>query len=438
MNLNKSTFCIVPFVQLNTRGKGDARVCCSIEGIDLGIPKDLTLDEITADTYTNETAVFNLAKDPITDLWNSKFMMDFRMKLLRGEKISNCSFCYRMEESGLGSKRQGKNKKFFDKVYPFLETYYKNNGYVDVMPQWWEIRLSTKCNLNCIMCSPNLSSMMFKEYSKWGSKMTPQMQGSLELAKMGGDEYLSESEFFKSQIIDNLKNVLYMEFRGGEVFADKHSVDFIREIANTEFAKNITLDISTNATLIDSDIVSLLNKFKGGLLRFSIDAYKEKDELIRYHTKWGHVIDSLAVSEGLASEWTMVTQTCIQTLNCIGIVDLLRYLDQYCERSNNTRFHLGFTTVRGKEWLRHELVPLEMRQQEILKVREFVLTSWLCNTSPNKDREIKAINGLITALQNKQIDDEKLKAKAKQYYDKLTELRNIDYWKAFTHLDFLR
>lgn len=438
MNINKSTFCVVPFVQLNTRGKGDARVCCSIEGIDLGIPKDLTLDEINSETYTSNTEVFNLSKDSITELWNSKFMMDFRMKMLNGEKISNCAFCYRMEESGLGSKRQGKNKKFLDRAYPYLENYYKNNGRVDTMPQWWEIRLSTKCNLNCIMCSPNLSSMIYKEYSKWGSKMTPQMQGSLELAKLGGEEYLSESEFFKTQIVDNLQHVLYMEFRGGEVFADKHSVDFIRKIADTEFAKNITLDISTNATLITQDIVALLNRFKGGLLRFSIDAYKEKDELIRFHTKWDHVIDSLNISQNLNDSWTMVTQTCIQTLNCIDIVDLLEYLDQYCEKTNNTRFHLGFTTVRGKEWLRHELVPLEARQKEITKLQEFISTSWLCNNSPKKDREIKAILGLITALQNKQIDDPKLKGKAMQYYDKLTELRNIDYWKAFPHLDFLK
>ena len=30
MKVNDENFCIVPFVQLNTRGKGDARVCCSI------------------------------------------------------------------------------------------------------------------------------------------------------------------------------------------------------------------------------------------------------------------------------------------------------------------------------------------------------------------------------------------------------------------------
>ena len=27
MNIDDKNFCVVPFVQLNTRGKGDARVC---------------------------------------------------------------------------------------------------------------------------------------------------------------------------------------------------------------------------------------------------------------------------------------------------------------------------------------------------------------------------------------------------------------------------
>ena len=112
MNVNENNFCVVPFVQLNTRGKGDARVCCSIEGIDYGIPKDLTLDEINDDTYSSDTDVYNLSQDKIEDLWNGKFMKDFRMRMLSGERISNCEFCFRMENSGFGSKRTGKNKRF--------------------------------------------------------------------------------------------------------------------------------------------------------------------------------------------------------------------------------------------------------------------------------------------------------------------------------------
>lgn len=437
-SINKDTFCVVPFVQLNTRGKGDARVCCSIEGIDYGIPKNLTLDEINNNNYNQNTEVFNLSKDNIEDLWNSDFMKNFRMKMLSGQKIDNCNFCYRMENSGLGSKRLGKNRLFLENVLEKLDFYSNNNGFVDTPPQWWEIRLSTKCNLSCIMCSPNLSSMMYKEYSKWGSIMTPQMQGSLQIAKASGEEYLSQSEFFKNQILLNLKNVLYLELRGGEVFADKQSVDFIKEISNTEYAKNIMLDISTNTTLINNDIIILLNKFKGGLLRFSIDAYEKKDELIRYHTKWNHVIDSLNCSKNLHDKWKTVTQTCIQTLNCVGMVDLLNFIDNYCKETNNYNFNLGFTTVRGKEWLRHELVPLSLRKAEILKIEDFKTKSWLCNQSIYKEREIKAINGLIKALSSEENKDQILLKKAREYYIKLSELRNINYWDHFPHIEFLK
>lgn len=437
MNINDKTFCVVPFVQLNTRGKGDARVCCSISGTDRGIPKDLILDEINESTYNANTAVYNLSEDKISDLWNSRFMRDFRMKMLNGEEISNCEFCYRMETSGLGSKRTGKNKRFLEKTLPYLKKYYEQNGYVDVMPQWWEIRLSTKCNLSCVMCSPNLSSMMYKEYAKWGDNMTNQMKGSLELAKRQGGEYLSESEFFKDQIKENLKHVLWMEFRGGEVFADKHSIDFIKEIAETEYAENIYLDISTNATLISEDIIDLLNSFAGGLLRFSIDAYKEQDELIRYHTNWDSVIDGINNSTNLKDSWETVTQTCIQTLNCIGIHNLLWFFDNYCKNNKNENFHLGFTTVRGKEWMRHELVPLKDRLLEIEKLENFISNSWLCNQSKSKNREIKAVQGLITALLNKENKDLTLYKKAKEYYNKLNVLRNVDYWQVFPHLEFL-
>ena len=100
--------------------------------------------------------------------------------------------------------------------------------------------------------------------------------GSLDIAKRSGEEYLSQSKFFKEQIMTNLEHVLYMEFRGGEVFADRHSIDFIWSIAKTDYAKNISLDISTNATLITDEIVDLLNHFKGGLLHLVLMLDKKK------------------------------------------------------------------------------------------------------------------------------------------------------------------
>lgn len=439
MIINKKNFCVVPFVQLNTRGKGDPRVCCSISGIDYGIPKDLTIDEVNNGIYNHETEVFNLSKDSIDDLWNSKFMKDFRMKMLNGTEIKNCEFCHRMESSGLTSKRIGKNKRFFEKTEPYLKKYYQENGYVDVMPQWWEIRLSTKCNLSCIMCAPGLSSMMYKEYSKWEKqdKLEPFMQGSLNVAKQSGEEYLSKSKYFKEQIRKNLQNVLYMEFRGGEVFADADSIKFIKEIATTEYAKNIQLDISTNATLINESVVDILNQFAGGTLRFSIDAYKDDDEYIRYHTDWNSVINSMTRSRQLHSGWRFLTQTTVQLLNCLGMDRLVEFFDEYIQEDNSQRFFLGFTTVRGKDYLRHEMVPLELRLQQVEKLEKLKNNLYIFTQHELKDTHKKCLDMLIQSLKVKEYTDPNLFYIAKRYFDRLGELRKKDYYQQFNHLKIL-
>lgn len=436
MNINDKNFCVVPFVQLNTRGKGDPRVCCSISNLDYGIPKNLKLDELNSETYNANTEVFNLAKDPIDDLWNSKFMQDFRMKMLNGESIPNCEFCHRMESSGLTSKRIGKNKRFLEKTRPFLEKYYRENGYIDIMPQWWEIRLSTKCNLSCIMCTPGLSSMMYKEYSKWEKqgKLIPMMKGSLDLAKDSGEEYLSKSNYFKDQIHKNLQNVLFMEFRGGEVFADADSIKFIKEISETEYAKNIQLDISTNATLITDEVVELLNKFSGGTLRFSIDAYRDEDEYIRYHTDWNSVLVSMTNSRRLHSDWRFLTQTTLQSLNCLSMDKLIRFFDQYVKEDNSQRFYLGFTTVRGKDYLRHEMVSLEKRKKQIEKLETIRKELHIFNNHNNKEHYNQALNMLISTLNMPEYNDNELRRRSNEYFETLSKLRKIDYFNMFPYL----
>ena len=440
-DLNMDRFCVVPFVQLNTRGKGDARVCCSIDGLNYGIPKSLTLDECNDETYNGKTTdVFNLQNDDISDLWNSDFMKDFRLKMLAGEYIPNCEFCYRMENSGLSSKRLGKNRIFLEKALPFLQDYANANGHVDKMPQWWEIRLITKCNLSCIMCAPSLSTMMYKEYAKWkkqgiGSQYT---DGALAIAQDSGEEFLSKSEFFRDQVTSNLQHVLYMEFRGGEVFADKESIDFIEAISETEYAAGITLDISTNATLLTDRVINILNKFKGGKLRLSIDAYKEDDEWIRYHTDWDAVMSSMDTMDNLHEGWIFLTQTTVQLLNCLTLDKLIVFFNDYIIAKQDKRFFLGFTSVRGKDWLRHEMVPLKLREEAVAKLNELRRTLPIFQKDwETHGRMLYGLDQLVAVLSDAEYTQEQkkdLSHRAQNFFETLTRVRKKDYFERFPHI----
>lgn len=441
MNIDDKNFCVVPFVQLNTRGKGDVRVCCSIEGLNYGIPKNLTIDEVNKthedNTYSpNIDTHFNLGHDSIDELWNSKFMKDFRMKMLNGEYIPNCEFCHRMEASGLTSKRIGKNKRFLEKTLPLLEEYKKNKGYVDIMPQWWEIRLSTKCNLACIMCAPSLSSMMFKEYAKWEKtgEANDYMSGALAIAKDSGEEYLSKNNFFRDQITKNLEHCVFMEFRGGEVFSDKDSIEFIRAITKTEHAKNITLDISTNTTLLTDDVIDILNKFKGGTLRFSIDAYREEDELIRYHTDWETMTKCMEKSMSLHRGWKFLTQTTVQSANCASLHKLIEFFNDFIIEKQTDRLYLGFTTVRGKDWMRHEMIPNSIRDEEINRLKKLQKELKICNEHKHAEHYKEAINMLISALSQPEYTYEGNESdfkRAVDFFTTLSKVRKVDYFTMF-------
>ena len=82
-------------------------------------------------------------------------------------------------------------------------------------------------------------------------------------------------------------------------------------------------------------------------------------------------------------------------------------------------------------------MPLEYRQQEIKELENFIATSWMCNRGKSKNRETKAIQGLIKALSSPTRVDDKLNAMAKEYYLKLNKLRNVDYWTTFPQLEYL-
>lgn len=281
--------------------------------------------------------------------------------------------------------------------------------------------------------------MMYKEYSKWEkqNRLEPLMQGSLDIAKDSGEEYLSKSKYFKEQIHKNLQNVLFMEFRGGEVFADADSIKFIKEIANTDFAKNIQLDISTNATLITPKIVEILNCFAGGTLRFSIDAYKDDDEYIRYHTNWNSVIESMTNSRQLHKNWRFLTQTTVQMLNCLGMDKLIEFFDSYIREDDSQRFFLGFTTVRGKDYLRHEMIPLDLRLEQVEKLKKLKETLYIFTDHKLKDYHISCLDMLIQTLQTKEYTDNSLYHNAKSYFDRLSQLRKKDYYKQFKHLNII-
>lgn len=132
---NKS-FCMAPWMSLHVWPEGKTFPCC---------------------LWDVSEPIGDINKDSLEDIWNSEKMKDARVKMLKGEKLSACSRCYHLEDTGYPSYRQELNKRHGNKIEYVDLT--KEDGTLDQMKlHLWDFRLSNFCNFKCRSCGLGLSS----------------------------------------------------------------------------------------------------------------------------------------------------------------------------------------------------------------------------------------------------------------------------------------
>ena len=100
-------------------------------------------------------------------------MRNVRKMMLRGEKPASCLKCYKEEEAGHLSKRNwetqywGNRYDLFDLVKETAQ-----DGALDPKIRYIDLRMGTKCQLACVMCSPHDSSGWIKDWQD----MYPQIE----------------------------------------------------------------------------------------------------------------------------------------------------------------------------------------------------------------------------------------------------------------------
>ncbi|MCJ8277266.1 MAG: twitch domain-containing radical SAM protein, partial [Bdellovibrionales bacterium] len=305
--------------------------------------------------------------------------------------------------------------------------------------QWLEVRFSTICNLRCVMCSPSLSTSLYKEFDDNFDKLSPRQKGSLNIAKKYfGSGHLKDSEFFMKEIKKIAQESRFFEFRGGEILQDTKMMEFIEELSFYDNAKNIYVDITTNGIGLNSKHIEILNRFYGGKLKMSIDAFGKENEYIRYPSKWNMTIKGMKAMKDLHDKWTPYIQATLSVFQAPTIVKLLDFLDEY-ERNENPNIRINITKVRGFDHLMLNLLPLSLRQKSSKEVSEFVEKSALCDPNHkygNKNKE--SILGLSKALLEKESSKKENFKLLFEHVDSLILMRGIDYYEVFPHLKDLK
>lgn len=229
---NNKSFCIAPFVSL----KDNEKHCCYMKHFD----------------------------SPYTNFYTDPSSVKMRQQMLAGEKTDLCQKCYRYEQFGAASPRQGLTRDWIYRLN--LKSYEDVIKHTQLVS--YEIFLGNYCNLQCRMCDPASSSLIDSEYAELG----------LSTEKFG----IVTHNFLDTVDLDTVQQLIVT---GGEPSINPEFYNFLKhciQIKKTDFE----IQMSTNGVSLTKEFMSLIRQFTNVKISISVDGVDRTNQYIRWPTNW--------------------------------------------------------------------------------------------------------------------------------------------------------
>jgi hypothetical protein len=284
-------FCMAPWTHTYISPQSERRLCCASRE-EHSFQKqyiDSTNDEKYGEVKESKTSLDAYNPVSLKEHWNSPYMRDIRVKLMRGEMIPQCDVCNHnllMEGHSYrgwftGTLFRNKIQEAFDKT--------DENGYTTMEPISFDYRFSNLCNFKCRMCGEQLSSTWETEkkiHNMWTPKNQPFMVPEIKTAMQDFQDTVVEPEF-RDAVSRGIVEEMY--WVGGEPLMYDIHWWTLEEMLKNGSAKNCYMRYNSNLSRVqfgDKNLYDYLPQFKDWMMCASIDGTGDIVEYIRTGIKW--------------------------------------------------------------------------------------------------------------------------------------------------------
>jgi organic radical activating enzyme len=331
----KNNFCSYPFEHLYLHSTGHFKVCCMMD------------EHVTKNDGYRQ---FNASRDSLTALWNSGYYKQIRKDMLANKRLEKCNKCWLAEDNGLSSMRRKLDPQHYEK-------YTRSDGTLDLQPTDIELHFGNVCNLSCKMCSTQFSHMIGKElikmgehdpdFLKWVKKESGLVNNWTSELDVVYDWYKNEK--IKKEIFEVVsKHSEKLVVIGGEPTIIPEFYELLEYCYDQKTLKNKSLTVTTNLTNTNPKFTKWLNELKDFTIHASVDGIGERNEYIRYPSKWTSIQKSLDFYASMMKDQKkghISFNPAIQTLN----IDILPEMVQYFET---------FDDIAEYSWISHVRWPI--------------------------------------------------------------------------------
>lgn len=393
--LNSKTFCPLPWIHLATRPNGDVRVCCTANASGAGVD-----DVKDAGLVKQDGANMNLRDHTIPQVWNSQFMRDTRLMMLNGIEPPSCTKCYAEESNGIVSKRQWETNVWQQRLdINSIVDSTAEDGSLPVSIPYFDLRLGNMCQLKCIMCSPHDSSSWIKEW-----KIQYPKYKTVELIQdQNWDSKFDYTWYQKGSFLDTMRLQAHfikeLYFAGGEPLLIPEHYKILEFMVETGNAKNCVLRYNSNGLELPEKLFELWNHFKQVKFNFSIDAVGERNDYIRYPSKWADIVANLKRLDDTPDNVVVNIACAVQLLNVLYISELVHWKESMNFKKINRAPYgaglIGTHLVYLPSYLNVRVLPKHLKDKVSETVDYFCRGRMRDNEFVNNPYGLKRWQGLV-------------------------------------------
>jgi len=231
---------------------------------------DIVPDGVYANRYGN------VLESSLNTVLNSITASYTKDSIRKGQLPPECDKC-RLKEATVGHSR----RLFFrDILNPMLENtnYDYTKNFHDIY--FLEFNMSNICNLKCRMCNGISSSAWVKEELKL-AELNKDYNRPVDHPEFG---YTNKSDQIIAKLFEDptpFMNLRYLSIKGGEPYMEPSNKTILKKFIDLGIAKNITLDWTTNGTIVDDEVHELAKQFGHTKWTVSVEGTGKLYEYIR-------------------------------------------------------------------------------------------------------------------------------------------------------------
>jgi MoaA/NifB/PqqE/SkfB family radical SAM enzyme len=342
------TFCSLPWVHVYFNPQGDVLPCCVAD------------NKYPLGNYTNQKIDFN-----------SDNIVSLRKSLLSGERVPQCTFCYRLEDLGMNSHRQNANIIYKNKLPVLLEPIVE-----DFKLRHVDVRLSNVCNLKCRMCDGKFSSRIAEEDFKiWG--ITEYLNSNI----IGAAE-----QQILNLVKEQINNIETVYFAGGEPLINDCHYDILDVLIENN-KKDTHITYNTNFSKLkykNKSIIDYWNKFNDITVGASIDLIGSASNYVRNGVDY----------QVLEKNYQIIQQECptvkFKITSTLSVYNLFNLCDLQYRWINDIGLlpkDLYFSILTNPDSMQFSILPADIKIKASERIEQHC--AWLTGLSDSNQLIIK-------------------------------------------------